>query len=62
MSVETFKDNQAVHLEVSPKVTLQAARFEGLTVEDEKVLEKKRKCLFRSWPYWHVYAGHHGFC
>jgi hypothetical protein len=47
MDVETFKDNQAVHLEISPKATLQVARFEGLTLEEETVLEKKRECSVR---------------
>ncbi|OKP13655.1 hypothetical protein PENSUB_846 [Penicillium subrubescens] len=41
MDVETLKDSQAVHLEVSPKATLQEVRFEGLTLEEETVLEKK---------------------
>lgn len=50
MDVETFKDNQAVRLEVSPKAKLQEASFEELTVEEERVLEKKLKCLVWSWP------------
>lgn len=49
MDVETLKDNQAVHLEVSPKVTLQEACFEGLTTEEQRVLEKIRAYLVPSW-------------
>ncbi|KAJ5358935.1 MFS general substrate transporter [Penicillium cataractarum] len=41
IDAETLKDDQAVHLEVSPKVTLQEAYFEGLTTEEQTVLEKK---------------------
>lgn len=58
MDVETLKDNQAVHLEVSPKATLQYASFEGLTVEEERVLEKKCKCLVQLWPSLHENQGH----
>lgn len=50
MDLESFKDNQVGHLEVSPpKATLQDASFEGLTVEEERVLEKKCKCSVQSW-------------
>lgn len=49
MDVETFRDDRAVHLEVSPKATFQEARFERLTVEEERVLEKKREHSIRSY-------------
>jgi hypothetical protein len=60
MDVENTKDNQAVHLEISPKATLQEARFEGLTVEEERVLEKKRECSVQLWPY--LYDVEDTFC
>jgi hypothetical protein len=31
-------------------------------VEEERVLEKKREYLVRSWPCLHEDEGHHGVC
>lgn len=45
MEVEKIKENDATHLELSPKVTIEEPTFEGLSPEETRKLEKKRECF-----------------